>query len=612
MKLLELSLINFRCYNKIENITFQDLTVFVGANDVGKTALSRALEILLTSEKVSTNEYHKSEQGEIAEKITIEGKFFSNNPTHDLKTYFDMQDGCVRIKKEISLQKNTCFVFKKRYFKEEFNSFESQKAPIQKELLASLSIEPASNADERNAQFKEAVKSNIIEYSYDWVEAKFLELEPYLPIFDRVSSYEYENPDLFIQKTLREYIKDAISEPDEMGNQQPIQEIKSIQDRIKIKLNEKLSEMEGMLKKVEPRLNAVSVEPSFEFSKGVTATNFMVKIGEQFRESAVLGEGVRKKIWMGLLEWQMNSQKNTIDRQIIRIYDEPDVNLDYHSERQFIASIIDAISNNNLFQAIILTHSIALIDFLPIKSIRMILQKNDTRQIDCFIDEENDIDFKDFLENINLNLGIKNSEIFFEKAFLLVEGATESDALPILYKKIYNRNLEFDGIKIVNLESCGAWGSVVKALLSNRYHRTLLFLDSDCQEESSSAKIIDRIKELNLNEDWYENNIIFIGKKEFEDAFNSNFIAEFLDFTYPQEDGLPWNISEIDQLKEESPKFSEDIIKRIQTKARRDTRISKGKPSYSRKLADFYTLQSELPAEIDKAFKKIRQLAGIE
>jgi putative ATP-dependent endonuclease of the OLD family len=612
MKISEISIKGFRCYENIENIDFQDLTVFIGANDVGKTALARAIEVLLTAEKVISNEYYKSEKGEVSDLVTITGNFVFKSPNNIPERFLSDELGKVKIKKEISSQKNLCFFWGKSYLDDRFNTFQSQSALSQKDSLTSLGIQPAPNSEGRIQQFINAEIENKIDFKYDWVEVKFSEIELYLPIFDRVSSYEYQNPEVFIQNTLRQYIKDAFFDVDESGNQTLTSEIISIQDKIRERLNEKLSEMQGMLKKAEPRLDSVSVEPNFEFSKGVTTTNFLIKIGKQYRDSAVLGEGVKKKIWMGLLEWQMNSQKSTENRQVIRVYDEPDVNLDYHSERQFISSVISAVSENNLFQAVILTHSIALIDFLPINSIRMILQKSEGRYVDYFFDRGNDLDFKLFLESVNLNLGIKNSEIFFEKAFILVEGATEYETLPMLYKKLYNRNIEFDGIKIVNLGTCGAWDSVIKALLNNRHNRTLLFLDSDCQEESSSAKIIDRVNELNLGEDWLNNHVIFIGNKEFEDAFDSSFIADFLNFSYAKEDESNWTSNEIDQLKESSLKYSNDLLRLVKSTSKKENRNSTNKPGFGRKLADFYSTDFELPSEISKAFKKIRQLAGIE
>ena len=82
--------------------------------------------------------------------------------------------------------------------------------------------------------------------------------------------------------------------------------------------------------------------------------------------------------------------------------------------------------------------------------------------------------------------------------------------------------------------------------------------------------------------------------------------------TTEKEDESNWTSNEIDKLKESSPKYSFDLLKLVKSTAKKENRTSTTKPSFGRKLADFYSTDFELPPAISKAFKKIRQLAGIE
>jgi putative ATP-dependent endonuclease of the OLD family len=614
MEILALDLINFRCYKNLENITFQNLTVFIGANDVGKTALARALELLLTMQKPKNEDFYKSEEGELTEKIVISGTFSVSEKDRLPKEFLTESGNQFKIKKEIESSKistPSCFIYGRMFTESRFISFEKQSAEVQKELLKNLSLVPGSNSAERIRQFLE-IKGNL-PYTYDWIPINWVDIEKFLPIFDRVSSYEYENPEAFIQNILREHIKEAIFIPDETGSRTPIPEILVLQEKIKVKLNEEIAKMEEILRTKEPRLKEVKVEPSFDFSKGVIANQFMIKIGEQLRHISVQGEGVRKKIWMGLLEWQIGTQNHEENRKIIRVYDEPDVNLDYYAERKLIQTLVDIVEQErSSLQVIVLTHSIALIDSLPINSIRLIKEQNNERQIDYFFDDDEDEDYTKFIKNINSSLGIKNSEIFFERGFIVVEGETEQNALPILYKKIYKRPMQLDGIIVINLSTCGAWESVLRLVLKGRHHRTVMLLDSDCKAENSSAKVtLERIGRLGLNQEWIDSNVSYVGEKEFEDAFSSDHIVHVLNEKYGKEDGTLWQREEIDAMKRDSEKFSEDLMRKLRSVALKKNRAAAMKPQFGENIALLLEENSNLPEGIQRIFDRVRELSGI-
>ena len=52
MKLESVSINNFRCYAEEISVNFQDLTTFVGKNDIGKSSVLEALEIFFNNDTV--------------------------------------------------------------------------------------------------------------------------------------------------------------------------------------------------------------------------------------------------------------------------------------------------------------------------------------------------------------------------------------------------------------------------------------------------------------------------------------------------------------------------------------------------------------------------------
>src|SRR3954469_22718125 len=60
MKLISIDIHNFRCYHQEISARFDNLTAFVGKNDVGKSTILEALEIFFNNEtvKIDSSDRH--------------------------------------------------------------------------------------------------------------------------------------------------------------------------------------------------------------------------------------------------------------------------------------------------------------------------------------------------------------------------------------------------------------------------------------------------------------------------------------------------------------------------------------------------------------------------
>ena len=52
MRLESVSIANFRCYQQEVTVWFNDLTTFIGKNDIGKSSVLEALEIFFNNEGI--------------------------------------------------------------------------------------------------------------------------------------------------------------------------------------------------------------------------------------------------------------------------------------------------------------------------------------------------------------------------------------------------------------------------------------------------------------------------------------------------------------------------------------------------------------------------------
>ena len=59
MELKSLRLINFQCFEDSKEIPIHKMTIFIGENDSGKTAILRALKLFLDNKSISPDLFHK-------------------------------------------------------------------------------------------------------------------------------------------------------------------------------------------------------------------------------------------------------------------------------------------------------------------------------------------------------------------------------------------------------------------------------------------------------------------------------------------------------------------------------------------------------------------------
>jgi len=249
MLLKKLTVHNFRCHESITDLPIQKLTVFIGENDSGKTALLDVLSILLTSKAPVLSDYRQLDLDKKADEIIISGRF-------EIEEYDSVPlDLCSPDGTEFILTKSfqektsSCDIECFGYEDERFNSFETQKADVQKELLKGLDIASAKNAIERVLQFNKAAESNLIARAECRKPINFSQISGYLPRFEYISSSEYKQPDSLIQRTLQG-VTDSFMRPIDPETQKSelLPALVDLKNCLQSALNEKINEITEILK----------------------------------------------------------------------------------------------------------------------------------------------------------------------------------------------------------------------------------------------------------------------------------------------------------------------------------------------------------------------------
>jgi putative ATP-dependent endonuclease of the OLD family len=605
MKLVELKISGLKCYLNSGTIPIHDLTVFIGENDAGKSTIFDALEIVFNNKPPHIDDFREG-----VENIEIEVKFDIEDIDEEFE--FLIHDDAVMIKKIIDRNRISSFhYFAKVFQDQDLYSYESMNAVDLKALLQKYGLSEESN----QALRKEAVKNYIeteqsIPRIETWQPIRQNEISNFLPIFQRFSSNDYGNPENTIRKTLELVYRSSFYNKDEDGNETLKSYFSDLKSSITDDLNNKLeNQLLSQLQKYKPEINSIMGSYDIDFARGLSFSGLNI-VDQSGREKTLsqLGEGSKKKIFLSILEWdaEINSE-NSSNKLIIRGYDEPDSNLHYEAQRKMFYVIRDlAVDQSTNVQSMICTHSLTMIDRAPSKCINHVI-RNPTKEISeiQFLQSESDTNIKDFLNQVSEVSGFKNSSLFYEKCFLIVEGESEQNALPIMYKKIYGRHLSEDGIVLINLQTNGQWNNALRFLNSNKNDCTVMLLDNDTQDPSSLNQVTTaKLNEIGFNSTFLTSNCFFIGTKEFEDVFSNEQLIRTFNSKFIKHSGIDWNDSEIAALRSDK-KFS----KSLKIKLSQECRKSIGKPLLATELANELTkIEIESIAKIKDLFDKVQTI----
>lgn len=255
MLLRRLSVKGFRCFEDVTDIPFHRLSVFIGENDSGKTALLHALELLLTGETPTPDDYRRGRDGSSADSvIEISGEF-------ELEGYDTVPadwrrgNGRLVVKKTFAADQNRAEVDGNAFVDGRWSDFAKLAADDQKKLLEGIGEKPGGNKAERVAQFEGAHAKGVIPRTPGLLRVDVAVLGEHLPRFERVASSEYNHPDSIVQRTLRRVVDEAVRPVDPATGQPALRpELRKLSTELKEALDKKVAEMQTFLASVHPKV----------------------------------------------------------------------------------------------------------------------------------------------------------------------------------------------------------------------------------------------------------------------------------------------------------------------------------------------------------------------
>jgi len=590
------------------------MTVLIGENDAGKSTLLDALDLALNRKNPIIDDFYVRDGEQRETRIQIELVFIYDPDEEKPESQYIDESGKLYYRATYQVGSSLYEVKAKKFSNELLNrDFTKLKAGEFDEVLLALEIEIQGrrNNEVRLQKIEEYVNTNNPEQVEGWLEIRNL-FDKYIPRFEKYSSAEYKSPELMIQKTLQTVVDSYIYEIDESGTKQLIAPLKVVKEELKNNLDIKVEELLSFVQSYNSKVTGLEIEPIVDFSRGFQTGKLFLNDSSGTYHVANKGEGTKKRLFLSILEWDRKVLLETDTRPVIRGYDEPDANLHYEAQRKMYYCVRDITGKeNSKIQALICTHSLTMIDRAPAKSINL-LKTDESGMCNVTYLRTNDDDSIDlFLNNMSQSLGVSNSSIFYERCFIFVEGPTEENALPILYANLHGSSVVEDGIKVINIEGCGGWEHTVKLMGINKREHMIFLLDSDCNEENSTCTLgQETLIRLGFESTFLTSNVIFIGTKEFEDAFDSNVYVQTLNFNWPKNDGTQWTIEEIDSLKS-TDKFSKSLLEAVWQKSRLKGERKCTKPKLGIEIANYCRGAEVIPSEIKNLFTIARKVSGV-
>ena len=406
MKLKEISIENFRGYRSRTIVTFDDLTAFVGKNDIGKSTILEALDIFFNDGKglikLTKDDISKVAFREGVCDIRISATFNNlpnkvildeTNETDLSREYLLNKDGdfeIVKVFKNAQTTANSIKILIKANHPSNIHCKDllSKKNAELKKVIEELNLvcDKTRNAEMRTAIWEYYKKDlNLIEQDIDISGSKgddlksiWDKLQTYLPYYSLFQSdRRNSDSDDEIQDPLKEAVKQI------MADEQLLSKLNEVAETVKKKLQEVSNLTLEKLKEMNPDI-ANSLHPRIPDTKSLKWPDVFKGLSIAGDEDIPInkrGSGVKRLILLNFFRAEAERRmKDKNQQNIIYAIEEPETS--QHKEHQKM--LIDAfkkISSGTNTQIIITTHSADIVKMLRFEQLKLAREKDGQKEI---------------------------------------------------------------------------------------------------------------------------------------------------------------------------------------------------------------------------------------
>jgi len=506
MKIKKLILKNFRIFKEITTIDFDNLTVFIGKNDIGKSTILEVLEIFFNDKdariKIDKDDLSKGTDsseiliGVVFEDLPKELIIDATVETNLEEEYLLNKDGNLEIHKIYSNGKlKETSILANHPNNPNLKDLLSLKISELKTRAQDLSIDLSEEDKRVSSKIRKAIRENINE-EIELEEISILvdkegtkqiweQLKNYMPLCALFQSdRENVDQDSEVQDPMRIAIKKIL-----LGEELQIK-LKGIQKEVETTIteiaNQTIEKLNEMNPEIAQELKPEIPEPKWEsVFKGITiSSDEGIPLNKR-------GSGVRRLILLNFFRAEAEKKKEERNvPNIIYVFEEPETSQHPEHQRQLIEAFLELSSRDDT-QIILSTHSPGIAGLLPVESLRF-LSKRDGR---ILIEKGTNEILEKIAESLGVLPSIEKEKINKLKLIVCMEGPTDIEFFKRLSKKIdEDISIDIENDQRIILIPLG--GSTLKHWVNNNYLRKLNLpeihiYDGDKEEYKQTAQQVD-------------------------------------------------------------------------------------------------------------------------
>lgn len=397
MRIAQVKIKNFRSYKEEVIIDFDDLTAFVGKNDIGKSTILEALDIFFETgviklDKNDINKECESNDKEIQIAVVFDDYpqeliLDSTNPTTLKEEYLLNQDNKLEIVKKYSnATKPKIFIRAYHPTNTKCSDLHSKKIAELRKIVKDEEIKcdnQAKSAELRKAiwnHYSKDLQMREVDIETDKEDTKSIweQLSKNLPHYALFQSDRSNNDgDSEIQNPLKTAVAQIFKD----------ESISNVLEKIAKEVISKLQEITGLtlekIKNMNPEI-AQTLNPqipSVEQLKWADVFKNVSITGDKDIPINKRGSGVKRLILLNFFRAEAERQKqNKNKKNLIYAIEEPETSQHQKHQRILIEALIE-LSKQQGIQVIITTHSPAIVKKLAFKNLRVVKNKENKKEI---------------------------------------------------------------------------------------------------------------------------------------------------------------------------------------------------------------------------------------
>jgi putative ATP-dependent endonuclease of the OLD family len=600
MRLESFGVQGFRSLADVPVIPVRQPSILTGENDGGKSSALEALAFLLSGPTPAREDYSfkwgsrgaqdSAELPRVAE-VVVTGDFsLSSSEQEDLGL-----PRRIRLRRRVTSADAPVFeIYMEIPEDKALRGIEDMRIQDLRTLAADRGVDPEGKRTESEAWRRPLRELAAVgPQTLDWISAS-RDVIDRLPVFLSFSSRDEPDPEAQVRSVLHAAYKRLLDDTELV---RPVRELEEV---IKGKLQVEAEQLCAHIRERVPELTSISAIPIVSFKDGFSSVQLRALKDSEDVGLRQAGAGRQRRISLAVWEWvTMPRGDNETPLDLVVAYDEPDTHLDYGKQRELV-DLIHAQCQVSGVRMIVATHSLNLIDRVDIADVvQLRLDETKRTRAERLVDDSHE-GVDQYLSQLSTAMGLRTSVLLHERCFLAVEGQTEEQTFPHLFRLVTGKPMQSAGIALI----CGGGndGALQVTQFLIKHKRAVVFV----VDKDSARKKVFSLEKLHAH-GVKDEQIHFVGApNELEELYTDKQWADTANDEWPRTDGRSWAVNDITVLRV-GGKFSDSLKKALWEESKAGP---SSKQEMNMKLVHRLKTADEVPQQLREKFKAVARLAS--